>query len=353
LCVYILVNTIPRTQKYGLRITGYAIFPLIGYWVIKTRKKIKWDITDIFLIGFWISIYISSFNAMDKRSVISEFKDAGLIFLIPLFLKQLNYGKFFRKILARIAIITIAANIILGYFEKINLISGRYGGMRIAADTEVWRYAGLLMLGIVFFIHNVVQNEKKALNAYLLLLSGTIMLWTQNRANWVAILVVTILMLIVKNIKKGVIGSLLIVIALGIGLKLAPKDNPIVVRMSSITDTVTKYESGGGEQGRIELWKESVHMYMGSRITGIGYSPKNFGMNERTELYKYVPKHSHVHSHNSYFYILATMGIVGSFFFLGVNFSILYILFKEKNYLSYLGVYLFISWMVMGLFETP
>ncbi|MGL5100839.1 MAG: O-antigen ligase family protein, partial [Fusobacteriaceae bacterium] len=228
-----------------------------------------------------------------------------------------------------------------------------YGGTRIAADTEVWRYAGLLMLGIVFFIHNVVKNEKKALNAYLLLLSGTIMLWTQNRANWVAILVVTIFMLIVKNIKKGVITSLLIVIALGIGLKLAPKNNPIVRRMSSITDTVTKYKTGGGEQGRIELWKESVHMYVGSPITGIGYSPKNFGMNERTELYKYVPKKSHVHSHNSYLYVLATMGIVGSFFFLGINFSILYILFKEKNYLSYLGLYLFISWMVMGLFETP
>lgn len=351
LCIYILVNTIPRTQKYGFRATGYLIFPLIGYWVIKNRKKIRWDITDLFLVGFWLSIYLSSFNAIDRRSVISEFKDAGLVFLIPLFLKQLNYGEFFKKILLRVGVITICINTILGYFEKINLIYGRYWGARIAADSEVWRYAGLLMLGIVFFIYNIMCSEKKAINSYALVLSGIVMLWTQNRANWVAILAVTFIMLMVKNIKKGIIISLALAIVLGIGIKLAPKNNPIVQRFASITDTVTK--DGGGEQGRKEIWKESISMFETSPVIGIGYSPKNFALNERPEGYRYLPQYPHQHSHSSYLYILATMGIVGSFFFLGMNFTILYTLFKDKTYMSYLGLYLFISWMVMGLFETP
>lgn len=352
LCLFLAV--VMKSRKYGLRVTGYILIPTVIYWIIKNRKKIKIDISDFFMVGFCFAILVSSKNALHTGSVIGEFQDNLLIFLLPLAIKQLNYGNLFKNLLINWGLIAFSFKILMGYFEKVGIIQGLYWGSRISGGEEVWRYAGIIMLGIIYLVYQLVFVEKKwtvkAIEFFYLIVALAPMIWSQNRANWVAIILTFFIMVIVKNFKRGILIIIFSLILLTGIIKSDKINNPYINRVK----TIVSYKNDTSSTGRIELWKESIHMFKEFPMTGIGYSYKNFTGRERYSEYKIVPNDiPHGHSHNSYLYVLATMGIVGVAMFLGMNISLLYRLLIMKTKSSQVAFYILISWLIMGLFETP
>lgn len=353
LAAYIFFIAVPQSRKYGLRVTGYIITPYILYYLIKNRKKIRYDINDIFLGGFWISIALSMKNSLDRKNVMDEFQDGTFIFFMPLIMKQFNFGDIFQKLMIRFSLLAFSIKIMLGYMEKINVIYGIHGHSRIGGGDEVWRYAGIIMIGIVFFIYLAVNKkqvrpEMRIPLYYGLYLSLVPMLWSQNRANWVAIAAVTAFMLMARNFKRGIIIASL-ALALILGAVYSGKINhPFIKRV----ETIVKFKKDGSVQSRFEIWRESISMFKKFPITGVGYSYKSFEQREEVDKYK-MRNFPYGHSHNIYLYILATMGGIGFLFFMGFNISLLYSLLKANTYLTNLGAVILMSWQVMGFFETP
>lgn len=349
---YIFFIAIPQSRKYGLRLMGYVIFPYVIYYIIKNRKKIKYEISDIFLGGFWLSIFISMKNSLDRKNVLDEFQDGAFIFLIPLIMKQLNFGIVFEKLMIRFGMLAFSIKILLGYLEKVNVVYG-VNNFRVGGGDEIWRYAGVIMLGIVPLIYILIEKnrfktQEKIYVSYGLFLSLFPMVWTQNRANWVAIMFVVGLMVISKNLKKGII-VVLTSTSLLLGAIYSEQVNNVYINR---VESVIEFEEDRSIQGRFEIWKESLEIFKQEPVIGVGYSYQSF--TEREDYFKYLKhKHPYGHSHNSYLYILATMGILGFVFFMGFNISLLYNLFESKNFISHLALYLLISWQIMGFFETP
>ncbi|MGL6130178.1 MAG: O-antigen ligase family protein, partial [Fusobacteriaceae bacterium] len=171
-----------------------------------------------------------------------------------------------------------------------------------------------------------------------------VLIKTQNRGNWVALIVCFVLMMMLKLEKKAIY-PILILFLLMFGISKKYAGNVYVNRLNTIIKN--------GDVGRVEVWKASVQIFEKNYINGVGYSYKNFINAETPEKYIYLPKYGIGHSHNSSLYILATMGIIGILSYLSLILKMLWFTFENRKLDYGISFFMILSIQIFSLFETP
>ncbi|GLI55164.1 hypothetical protein PM10SUCC1_06790 [Propionigenium maris DSM 9537] len=329
----------------------YMLFPLFVIKIIKSRNYHKSGL-EIPLGMFLFSIYISSIGAFHSKSVIDNLKGTFNFFGLPILISQFDIDKKDRKRIIYISLLSFILKLSKGYLEKFGYIEGLYNGMRISGGEEVWRYAGVLMVGLVFllsFLFFKKINRKKTVSLITLtLLTIMILIWTQNRGNWIGALGVLGLIFILKFKWKSfylVVASMLII---GITFQNF-SNNPYIQRAKSIVNI----SSNRSNLGRVELWQESVKIFRENSLKGIGYSTRNFANSEEPENYKNLDKRPYHHPHSSYFYLLATNGIIGFLSYLYLcSWELWKCFINRENIYGVTALLVKVSILIFGLVET-
>lgn len=335
------------TTKYSLRLANYIIIPMGVYKAYKNKKYEKTGF-EYYILAFILAMGISSIGAFDFKGVKDEFLDTLTMMLVFLSVAQFSIKDRLLNYIIGGGIIGYIYKMSISYFERLGYIKGLYWGTRISGGEEVWRYAPMITFGIVAILCLIIfRKNSLKINvglSVLLLMALEILIKTQNRANWVAIICCFILMMILKLKKKAIIPILLFCILL-FGMNKIYSNNMYIQRLNSIAQN--------GDKARLEIWETSINIFKENSINGVGYSYKNFINAETPEKYVYLPKIGHGHSHNSLLYVLATMGILGILSYIALTLKILWFSFKNR-YLDYgIVFFMILSVQIFSLFETP
>lgn len=347
----ILIILLFFTTKYSGKLLDYIILPLTLYKIYKNKKYNRTGF-EWYIAGFLGAILLSSIGAFEWKGIRDSFFDTTTVFLLPLYLGQFKFSKEDRRSFLDVGILAFLGKLSLSFLDRWEYIVGVRWGGKISGTEWPWRYAPILVIGIVVMVSLLIFRRNKIkeyITLFLLLIPSTIALVrTQNRANWVAILICIILGAILKLTKKSIYPILVGVVILSVLCYKMP-ENKYVRKLYSISNIKTDYSN----LGRFELWEQSLEMFKSSPTNGVGYSEKNFKNSEVPQKYTYIPQIRHGHSHSSFFYILATMGILGIISYGILILKIIYyslINGKKDFYILFLTV---ISVEVFGIFETP
>ena len=335
------------TTKYSLRLANYVIIPMGIYKIYKNKKYEKTGF-EYYILAFIIALGVSSIGAFDFKSVKDEFLDTLIMMLVFLSIAQFTIKDRLLNYIISGGAIGYIYKILISYLERLGYIKGLYGGYRISGGEEVWRYAPMIAFGVVIILCIMIfRKNSLKLNIglfILLILTLEVLIRTQNRGNWVAVICCFILMIILKLKKKAIIPILVFCILL-FGISKKYSNNQYVYRLNTIVQN--------GDSSRVELWKASIDIFRKNSINGIGYSYKNFMNAETPEKYIYLPKHGHGHSHNSLLYVLATMGILGILSYIALTIKILWFSFKNRDLDYGIVFFMILSIQIFSFFETP
>ena len=335
------------TTKYSLRLANYVIIPMGIYKAYKNKKYEKTGF-EYYILAFILAMGISSIGAFDFKGVKDEVLDTLIMMLAFLSIAQFTLKDKLLKYIIGGGIIGYIYKMSISYLERLGYIKGLYGGVRISGGEEVWRYAPVIAFGVVVILCLMIfRKNSLKINIglfILLLLSLEILVKTQNRGIWVAVICCFILMMILKLKKKAIIPILVFCILL-FGISKKYNNNQYLHRLNTITQN--------GDRTRVELWKASIEISKKNPINGVGYSYKNFMNAETPEKYIYLPKHGHGHSHNSLLYVLATMGILGIISYIALTLKILWFSFKNRNIDYGIVFFMILSIQIFSFFETP
>lgn len=335
------------TTKYSLRLANYVIIPMGIYKVYKSRKYEKTGF-EYYILVFMLAMGISSIGAFDFKGVRDEFLDTLTMMLVFLSVTQFTIKDRMLNYVIGGGIIGYIYKISISYLERFGYIKGLYGGVRVSGGEEVWRYAPMIAFGVVVILCLMIfRKNSLKVNiglSILLLVTLEVLVKTQNRGNWVAVICCFILMMILKLKKKAIIPIFIFCILL-FGISKKYSSNPYIHRLNTIIQT--------GDQNRVELWKVSIDIFKKNPINGVGYSYKNFMNAETPEKYVHLPKHGHGHSHNSLLYVLATMGILGILSYIALTLKILWFSFKNRDLDYGVTFFMILSIQIFSFFETP
>lgn len=335
------------TTKYSLRLANYVIIPMGAYKIYKNKKYERTGF-EYYILAFILAMGVSSIGAFDFKGVKDEFLDTLIMMLVFLSIAQFTIKDRLLNYIIGGGLIGYIYKISISYLERLGYIKGLYGGIRVSGGEEVWRYAPMIAFGVVVILCLLIfRKNSLKINIglfILLILTLEVLVRTQNRGNWVAVICCFILMIILKLKKKAVVPILIFGIVL-FGISKKYSNNPYVHRLNTITQN--------GDRTRVELWKASVEIFKKNPINGVGYSYKNFINAETPEKYVYLPKHGHGHSHNSLLYVLATMGILGILSYIALTLKILWFSFKNRDLDYGIVFFMILSIQIFSFFETP
>ncbi|MGL5595489.1 MAG: O-antigen ligase family protein [Cetobacterium sp.] len=335
------------TTKYSLRLANYVIIPMGAYKIYKNRKYERTGF-EYYILAFMLAMGISSIGAFDFKSVKDEFLDTLIMVLVFLSIAQFTIKDRLLNYIIGGGVVGYVYKISISFLERLGYIKGLYGGVRVSGGEEVWRYAPMIAFGVVVILCIMIfRKNSLKLNiglSILLLLTLEVLVKTQNRGNWVAVICCFILMTILKLKKKAIIPIFLFSLVL-FGISKKYDKNTYVHRLNTITQN--------GDSSRLEIWEASIEIFKKNPINGTGYSYKNFMNAETPEKYVYLPKHGHGHSHNSLLYVLATMGILGILSYIALTLKILWFSFKNRDLDYGIVFFMILSIQIFSFFETP
>lgn len=335
------------TTKYSLRLANYLIIPMGAYKIYRNKKYEKTGF-EYYILAFIIAIGISSIGAFDFKGVRDEFLDTLTMLLVFLSIAQFEIKDRLLSYILGGGIIGYTYKVSISYLERLGYIKGLYGGIRVSGGEEVWRYAPVIAFGVIIILCLLIfrKNSLKInIGLYIMLFATLeILLKTQNRGNWVAVICCFILMMILKLKKRAIVPILIFCVVL-FGISKKYSTNPYVRRLNSIVKK--------GDKSRLEIWEASLDIFKKNPINGVGYSYKNFLNAETPEKYVYLPKHGHGHSHNSLLYVLSTMGILGIISYAVLTLKILWFSFKSRNLDYGIVFFMILSVQIFSFFETP
>lgn len=335
------------TTKYSLRLANYLIIPMGAYKIYRNKKYEKTGF-EYYILAFIIAIGISSIGAFDFKGVRDEFLDTLTMLLVFLSIAQFEIKDRLLSYILGGGIIGYIYKLSISYLERLGYIKGLYGGIRVSGGEEVWRYAPVIAFGVIIILCLLIfrKNSLKInIGLYIMLFATLeILLKTQNRGNWVAVICCFILMMILKLKKRAIVPILIFCVVL-FGISKKYSTNPYVRRLNSIVKK--------GDKSRLEIWEASLDIFKKNPINGVGYSYKNFLNAETPEKYVYLPKHGHGHSHNSLLYVLSTMGILGIISYAVLTLKILWFSFKSRNLDYGIVFFMILSVQIFSFFETP
>lgn len=335
------------TTKYSLRLANYIIIPMAVYKIYKNKKYEKTGF-EYYILAFILAIGISSIGAFNFRSIRDEFLDTLTMLLVFLSISQFSIKDRLLQYVLAGGLLGYTYKISISYLERFGYIEGIHDGIRISGGEEVWRYAPMITFGVIIALCLLIfrKNSYRENIGLILLLFITldVLIKTQNRGNWVAVIGCLLLMMILKLKRKAIVPIIIFVVVL-FGISQKYRDNMYVQRLNSIVKN--------GDKSRVEIWEASVEIFEKNPINGVGYSYRNFMNAETPEKYVYLPKYGHGHSHNSILYVLATMGIIGIFSYVMLSLKILWFSFKNRDLDYSIVFFMILSIQIFSFFETP
>lgn len=314
-----------KVKKTGYKKTGYEL-PILLF-----VSAIALSLIDAYNVSFGFKMFQRTLRFL----------------MLPLILGQFEFNEKIKRNVLVGAILGIIYILILGILNIKGYIPYLYGD-RVSGGMEVWIYGEWLSFGISILLGSILYLVKdtkvKIILGLLLMLNLYILLLSKARSGYVAVTAVILFMVFHRYKKKSFfifgIGALLL---LGVVIK-NPK-NEYVHRIISITNTKT----GGGNEGRLEIWSQGIEAFKKHPINGVGW--RNFQEIEDVSKYKYR-KETYHHLHQSQLTILMGTGILG---FIAYAYLIIYIMFslyRKKDYFSLITMGLFIASEFYGLTET-
>lgn len=313
---------------------------MLIFVVIKVKKDglkksflEKWIL--IFLMGIIIS-FIKSPYGIDS-GLVSLKRMLRWIFF-PLLLGQFYIKEKTKRYLLYslgVGLITYGLRYYLEIFKKINFkisFGTRYTGGYVIAQISL--VLGIcLVLGLILFFYKKMSLRERIILATLIIISLILIVLTQTRGIYLAVLLVIPLIFFMKD-KKHFIRILIIGILIGTSLFLAIPNNRYIMRVKGIT----KLDSSN--LGRLEVCKEAYRVFKENPINGVGYN--NFPKAQKNEVYKYEV--TYYHPHNTILKFLSETGIIGLSGYLLLN-GILILKGikngkKDLDYLIILGIFL-------------
>lgn len=322
---FLMVNT-----KFALNILNILLLILV---IIKIKKDgfkksffEKWII--IFLIGIVLSLINSPYE-IDPGLV--DLKRIIRWIFFPLLLGQFYIKEKTKRYLLYSAGGGLAIYVLRYYLEiakkinfKLNWGERYTGGYLISQISLVLGIC--IILGLILFFYKKILLKERIMLVIFILISGTLLILTQTRGMYLAVLLSIGLVLLVKNIKHFML-MLIITISIGITIFITIPTNQYVVRVKNIT------RMDSSNLGRIEVWKEASRIFKENPINGVGYN--NFPKAQGVGIYKYNKKY--YHPHNTILKFASETGILGLLGYLLLNGVLILKGIKNgKNDLNYL-----------------
>lgn len=344
------------TTKYSGRIVLYILIPLAIY---KVYKEKKYNITnlEIPILFFLFGILLSSVNSLYKKEVIDNFFFSIEGYILPLLLSQFNFSKDSLKIIFSIGFIGMIYKASKAFLELAGYINPLYEKVRISGGEEVFKYAPVIMMSLIAVIIYLVFENKKILKEkitliYFGVLSFIIIIISQNRANWLAIVVILFLLTLEKINKKVIIGTV-VLMAMLFGLELNNfEESQYYKRLKTMT-SAKELSNDVSFLIRIEIAEEGLKIFRNNYLTGIGYSKKSYAKAQNYVGYKYISEGTnHIEAHNTYIQSLASTGIIGFLGYVVMLGSLFFKFIKKDDIYSKLALYTIIGIQINGLFVS-
>jgi len=285
-------------------------------------KKLRLAILTM-TVGLVIFTSFSDVGLISTKKVISRYYKYLMFFPLCSFIKNKKDLKIFISI-ALISLLSSHFFAIKQFMETTNI------NKRFAVFFDLIGYANILSVGAVFLLSFFLFHKVKWIwkMSYLLLylLSIFLILISQSRGAYIAIIPVSLFLLVLKS-KKNLIIGLGILVTLYFAMPQQYIDR---------IKTIKQIEENNSNNLRIMFWKASIYTYTQNPIFGAGYKG-----NEKfyEEYYKKIGKYEEMkkrypgklgNAHSTYFAWLSRYGLM--FFFL------MYFKFKlipEKLYFLY------------------
>lgn len=361
--IVILLTVQVATVSISIAISSIAFGIWIGLWLIQTLiyRDLNFDkklFLEMKLINIFILLYIffeifSRFFAIYPEGAFHNLKRLllFLIFFVSI-IKIIDY-----KTLCNLLLISISAVSIVSLIELINY-AVNFGSMinqmpfseiRInyfnypLTSAEIKMMCFLSVFPLLFIKEDFFIKRKYVL--MILIPVFISMILTQSRNVFLALFICFIIFGIFKS-KKFLFVFLIILISGWLILPSAYTD-----RIKSITDL-----NHPSNAARLSMWNIGLKMFADHPVTGIADSH----IKEIYETYKKPEFDSEgVHLHNNFIMILATTGIFGFIFFLGMFIAIFLKQLRyyknemspDKKMLILGSILLMISFQISGIFE--
>jgi len=198
--------------------------------------------------------------------------------------------------------------------------------------------------GFLFFLVFFLRSERRDARIFCganVLLFAALILMHRVRGSYLALLVLTPLLLAVECRRKALAAlatlALAGVVAAGAVHVLRPDLTAAAVgRVRSIGD-----RSDGSNRGRLVIWSRALEVFREHPVNGIGYRRFN---REHVKLGSREFEWSFWHAHSEYVSMLAETGLVGTLAWIAFKLGLLSVLFRHRR--LPLGAYLF--WLALA-----
>lgn len=341
------------STKYSGRIVIYILLPLTLY---KIYKEKKYNITnlEIPIFSFLFGIALSSVNSLYKKEVKDNVIYSLEGYALPLLISQFNFSKETLKIIYSIGFIGMICKLSKGFLELAGYITPFYYKVRISGGEEVFKYAPIIMIGligvIIYGVFETKKNLKIKINLiYFGILSFVMIILSQNRANWLALGIIILILVFEKGNKKT-IGIMITSILIIVSLKSNYENNQYYQRLETM---INGKELSQDESflTRIEIAEEGLRIFKDNYLTGIGYSKKSYEKAQKYIGYKYIAEGTnHIEAHNTYIQSLASTGIIGFLGYIGMIIALILKFIKKDDIYSKFAFYTIIGIQINGMF---
>jgi O-antigen ligase len=337
-----LIVLFPFSFITGLFLPNLIVFTLILITIFIKFEELKNTFTEFkkFVICFFLFYFLSLLSSIFSESIYHSletslfyFAYALYVFVLIIFFRsdEKNLFIFFYALLFCFFIICIDAVYELIQGQNIlgfSSIEGRIAGLfndRWVIGSYLVRFLPILV-GIFFINFNQFSIYTKFSTYFVILLSSFIVIFSGERVAYLLLLlfffIIFLYFLIKKRSLKFSFLTILIVTSFFALPFLTSEKNSNRLK-SNIYDYLTNYSLETNQY--YALYYTSLNMFMNSPIIGVG--PNNFRKECNNPDVKISKYSCSTHPHNTYFQLLAEVGILG---FLSI-FSV-FIFFCHKLY---------------------
>ena len=202
---------------------------------------------------------------------------------------------------------------------------------------------------LVFFTRAQLRVHKVFYGANILLFAALVLLHNV-RGSYLALIVLTPVILLVEFRKKALVSLLALLLGaiLLTGLVHTLRPDLTVTARARVTSIVDKQD--GSNRGRLVIWSKAIEVFREHPINGIGYRRFN---REYVDLRNREFKWAFWHAHSEYISMLAETGLVGTLAWLAFKLGLLTVLFRYRR--QSLGAFLFyliLAFEIHNLVET-
>lgn len=201
----------------------------------------------------------------------------------------------------------------------------------------------------VFFTHAHHRAEKVFYGANILLFAALVLLH-HVRGSYLALIILTPVILLVECRKKALVSLLALVLGAALLTGLVHTLRPDLTTAARARVTSIGDRQDGSNRGRLVIWTKAIEVFREHPINGMGYRRFN---RDHVDLNNREFEWAFWHAHSEFFSMLAETGCVGTLAWLAFKIGLLAVLFRYRRQpLGAFLLYLTLAFEMHNLVET-